>query len=214
MRTGLAVPRDALALAALHRFVEQRVPRLVGVFPRSPRGGDTVTLLGSGLAGRALVARFGAVETALMTLSDGLALAVVPAGGERGPVSLRAPGVASNYLALAGEGGPPPWVWRVDPAHGATGVPRDLPVTLRLSHVLQRGPVQGVEVLDDRGVVPGDLRLSADRRMVAWWSRRPLAPGVVHRVRAAGLVAAGGRAFAPHASAFRPGEQSLADAVG
>jgi len=117
----------------------------------------------------------------------------------------------------AGSGGNGPLrVVRVDPGDGATGVFRDVPVVLRLSHPadVQTLSLETLRVEDEEGPVPGRPRVSPDGYVVIWSPDRLLAPGVRHRVWVAGLRDARGRELEPHESGFVPGELAWNDVTG
>jgi hypothetical protein len=100
----------------------------------------------------------------------------------------------------------PTRVLRIDPADGAVGVFGDAPVVAVLSRPLDRPSVNDTtfEVRGDAGPVAGTLRTSPDGRAVVWTPTRPLTPGQVHQVAAAGLRDARGQPVEPHRSTFVP----------
>jgi len=117
----------------------------------------------------------------------------------------------------AGSDSPGPLrVVRVDPGDGATGVFRDVPVVLRLSHpaAAESLSLETLRVEDEKGPVPGRPRVSPDGRVLMWFPDRLLAPGERHRVSAAGLRDARGRELEPHESRFVPGELAWNDVTG
>ena len=125
-------------------------------------------------------------------------------------------GLRSNPLAFGGPGDDGPRiVLRVDPHDGATGVFRDAPVVLRLSHPAAiAGDPNPVEVLDDRGPVPGATFVSPDGLVLVWRAGRHLRPEAVHFVATrAALVDREGRPFAPHLSRFLPCTMAREDLV-
>jgi len=99
-----------------------------------------------------------------------------------------------------------PRIVRVDPSDGATGVFRDVPVVVRLSHRADEATLSGetLRVEDENGPVPGRQWVSPDGRLVMWSSDRLLSPGMRHRVTATGIRDVKGRELLPHASGFIP----------
>jgi hypothetical protein len=198
---------DARCLAAIHLFAVGRAPRLERLLPARGREGDPLLLTGEGFCGAALCAHFGAVPAAgLVVLSNREAVAIVPAGASAGPFTVSRHGLRSNPLAFGGpDGEGPRVVLRVDPHDGAAGVFRDAPVVLRLSHPARvEVGHEPVEVLDDRGPVPGATFVSPDGLVLVWRGLRPLRPEAVHFVATRDLRDREGRAFAPHLSRFLP----------
>jgi hypothetical protein len=110
----------------------------------------------------------------------------------------------------------PPRVLRVDPGNGATGVFRDVPVVMRLSHRADAATlsVATFRVEDEDGLVPGRQWISPDRHVVVWSSDRLLSPGVPHRVTAAGIRDDKGRELLPHCSGFVPCDFAWKDLSG
>lgn len=200
---------DIRWLAAIHVFAVGRAPRLHRLLPTHGREGDPVVLVGEGFHGSGLVAHFdGRPAAGVVALSDTEAVAIVPTGAGAGPLTVSRHGLRSNALGFGGPGPGdegPRIVLRVDPHDGATGVFRDAPVVLRLSHPAQVEPgLDPVEVLDDQGAVPGATFVSPDGLVLVWRGLRGLKPEAVHFVATRGLVDREGRPFAPHLSRFLP----------
>jgi hypothetical protein len=93
---------------------------------------------------------------------------------------------------------------RVEPRDGAVCVFRDAPVVARFSACLDAASVGAdtFRVMDDRGPLDGELRVSPDARVLIWEPRQPLAPNLHHFVMASGLRDARGREVSPHLSRF------------
>lgn len=198
---------DIRWLAAIHVFAVGRAPRLRRLLPTHGREGDPIVLVGEGFRGADLVAHFdGRPAAGVVALSDTEAVAIVPAGAAAGPLTVSRHGLRSNALAFGGPGDEGPRVvLRVDPHDGATGVFRDAPVVLRLSHPAQvEAGAAAIEVLDDQGAVPGATFVSPDGLVLVWRGLRGLRPEAVHFVATRGLLDREGRTFAPHLSRFLP----------
>lgn len=198
---------DTRWLAAIHVFAVGRAPRLERLMPAHGREGDPLLATGEGFLGAALSAHFGSLPAAsLVVVSDREAVAIVPTGASAGPFTLSRHGVRSNPLAFGGPGDDGPrLVLRVDPHDGAAGVFRDAPVVLRLSHPASvEAGREPVEVLDDRGPVPGATFVSPDGLILVWRGLRPLRHEAVHFVATRDLRDREGRPFAPHLSRFLP----------
>jgi Big-like domain-containing protein len=104
-------------------------------------------------------------------------------------------------------------VLRVDPAEGARGVFRDAPVVACFSRPADRRTVSTDTflVVDEEGVVPGEVWTSLDGRVAVWTPSGLLAPGRVHCVRLAGIRDYRGRDVRVHESAFVPGLLARSD---
>jgi hypothetical protein len=219
--TVLKFPRPArperFLLAALHAFAEQRAPHLEQVLPAQARGGDIVVLCGKGFGDGVLQARFGALASWALPITDRLAVAMVPLGARPGWLTVQRQGLRSNGVVY---GGPPSdgptCVVRVDPRDGACGVFRDAPVVLSLSHPVEPGSLtpETLRVETGGGAVPGRLHLSPDGAVVIWVAAGPLQPGVEHRVQASGLRDWRGRPIEPHHSSFIPCSLAIGDVFG
>jgi len=124
-------------------------------------------------------------------------------------VALRTSGSAAGGCSLDG----PAWVRRVDPPDGATGVFRDTPVVLSLSHPAQPASVSGetMRVYALGTPVTGRLALSPDRSVVIWTPSGLLRPDCEHVVWLAGVRDGRGREVSPHTSRFFPGRLALED---
>lgn len=107
-----------------------------------------------------------------------------------------------------------PTVVRVDPPDGASGVFRDTPVIVSLSHPADPATV-GPESfrVEASGLteVAGRLSLSPDGAVLIWVAARPLAPGVVHFVAIQGVRDRRGQHVLSHLSRFVPCDIALAD---
>lgn len=168
---------EAVLLAAIHVWASSRSPRLARLHPWA------------------------------VPLSDRAIVAVVPAGAGASPVTVARQGLRSNSLAFGGppdEGGAS--VVRVDPRDGSTGVFRDAPVVVRLSHATgERSLTPGAfRVEDPEGALPGRVALSPDGLVLVWHGERAMVAGVPHFVVVSGLRDLRGREFAPHLSRFVP----------
>jgi hypothetical protein len=100
-----------------------------------------------------------------------------------------------------------PAVLGVEPADGATGVFRDVPILVRLSHPADPRSVTLATVQVEergRGPLPGRIVLSPDGALLIWTADRELAAGVEHLVFACGLRDRLGRELPPHRSRFVP----------
>jgi hypothetical protein len=118
--------------------------------------------------------------------------------------------------ALKDQSSLPPTVLRMDPRDGATGVFRDAPVVVSLSHGADArtlGPETFRVEEAGRGPVPGRLRLSPDGSVLIWKAERLLTAGVEHVVTACGVRDARGREVAPHRSRFVPCDLVMDDVV-
>lgn len=209
-------PERAL-LAAIHTFAEQRSPRLYQVLPAQARSGDIVVLCGRGLGDGVLQARFGAQTSWALPVTDRLAVAMVPAGARPGWLSVQRHGLRSNGVVFGGppdEG--PTVVVRVDPRHGSSGVFRDAPVVVSLSHPVEPGSLTSdtVRVEAAGSAVPGRLHMSPDGAVVIWVASIPLQAGVEHRVQAMGLRDWRGLPVEPHESSFVPCSLAIGDVFG
>lgn len=101
---------------------------------------------------------------------------------------------------------------RVDPCDGATGVFRDAPVVVTLSHPVERASVGPLAVrITAEGDVPGRLVVSPDGAVVIWTPDAPLGGSTTHVVDVSGLSDRGGREVCPHRSRFTTGDHALAD---
>jgi hypothetical protein len=96
------------------------------------------------------------------------------------------------------------WIVRIEPGDGAVCVFRDAPVVVRFSGCLDAASVgaDAFRVMDDRGPLAGELRLSPDARVLIWEPLQPLAANLHHFVMASGLRDARGRAVSTHLSRF------------
>jgi len=114
---------------------------------------------------------------------------------------------------LAGSGGDGPWVIRVDPADGASGVLADAPVVLTLSHPADAATltVRTVRVREGALPLPGHIAVSPDGCVVIWIPELPLQAGVEHVLEVSGLRDRRGREVRPHRSAFTVGHHTLDD---
>jgi hypothetical protein len=208
---------ERLMLAAIHAFAEQRVPRLDQALPAQARPGDVVVLCGRGFGEGVLQARFGPLASWALAVTDRMAVAMVPAGARPGWLTVQRQGLRSNGIIY---GGPPSdgptCVVRVDPRDGASGVFRDAPVVVSLSHPVEPGSLtpQTVRVETREGTVPGRLHMSPDGAVVIWVAAGPLRPGVEHRVQAAGLRDWRGLPVEPHQSTFVPCSLAIGDVFG
>jgi hypothetical protein len=213
----LAKTPERALLAAIHTFAEQRSPRLDQVLPAQARPGDIVVLCGRGFGDGVLQARFGRHTSWALPVTDRLAVAMVPLGARPGWLSVQRHGLRSNGVIF---GGPPDdgptFVVRVDPRDGASGVFRDAPVVVSLSHPVEPGSLTSdtlsVEAAGD--AVPGRLHMSPDGAVVIWVAAGPLQPGVEHRVRATGLRDWRGLPVEPHESRFVPCSLAIGDVFG
>ena len=209
MTPRLVTARNERAiLAAIHSWAVDRVPRLSRIRPSDAAPGDVVVLEGDGLGGHDVRAHFGPVETWAIPLSSRAAVAIVPAAASGPlPVTVTRQGLRSNTV---GWDGPPgdrrAGVVRIDPNDGATGVFRDDPVVVVLSHPADAASVteEAFQVADDEGGVAGILRVSPEARVLVWTPRAPLRAEAEHVVSIAGLRDLRGREMAPHKSRFRP----------
>jgi len=206
------------ALAAIHSWAVDRVPRLVRLRPADAAPGDVVVIEGDGLEGHDLRAHFGPVETWTVPLSARAVVTVVPAAASGPlPVAVTRQGLRSNTV---GWDGPPgdrrAGVVRIDPGDGASGVFRDDPVVAVLSHPADAVSVtaDAFRVADDTGgMAAADLRVSPDARVVVWTPRAPLRPDAEHLVTIAGLRDLRGREMVPHHSRFRSCRFTARDAM-
>jgi hypothetical protein len=107
----------------------------------------------------------------------------------------------------------PARVVRVEPADGATGVLRDSPVVVRLSHPADPLSVNSatLRVEDPCGPVAARPFVSPDGLVVLCIPDRPLIAGVPHAVVARGLRDRKNREVAPHESRFVPAELCLSE---
>ena len=98
------------------------------------------------------------------------------------------------------------YVINVDPRDGASGVFRDAPVVVTVSHPLAPASVTAETVFVEAGgePVPGHLYLTPDAAVVIWVAACSLRPEVEHRVRAEGLRDWRGLPVEPHESRFVP----------
>lgn len=132
-----------------------------------------------------------------------------PSQGATLRVALR-PGASPGSVPNGDE----PIVVRVDPLDGATGVFRDTPVIVSLSHPADPSTlVPETFRVEAGGVteVPGQLSASPDGAVLIWVATRPLAPGVVHFVAITGVRDRRGQAIKAHVSRFVPCDIALAD---
>lgn len=210
------VRTDVALLAAVHAWAAGRAPHVHRVLPDWGREGDPVVILGRGFGRDEVRVCFGGRASWGIALSDRAVLSVVPAGAA-GPVTVLRHGLRSNPAAFGGgPGDGAAWVVRVDPRDGATGVFRDAPVVLSVSHPLDPRTLTdtALTVDDVTGRVPGRARLSPDARVVIWQADRLLWPRLDHTVRASGLRDVSGRQVAAHQSMFVPCGLAWADLTG
>ena len=104
-------------------------------------------------------------------------------------------------------------VLRVDPADGSRGVFRDAPVVVCFSRPADRRTVSAETflVVDEEGVVAGEVWTSLDGRVAVWTPAGLLTPGRVHGVRLAGVRDLRGGEVSVHESAFVPGALARSD---
>ncbi len=199
------VTAEALMLTAIHTWGARGAPRLRRLVPERGGEGDPIVLEGEGFGSGELAVRFGDVTTWGVALSDGTAVALVPAAAPVGPVTVARQGLRSNSAWFGGPSDETPTrVVRIDPGDGATGVFKDTPVVARLS---QPGDPSSLSprtfhVLDEAGEVPAQLRMSLDGSVVIWQAGRLLEAGVLHSVACSGLKDRRGRQVSPHLSRF------------
>ena len=205
------------ALAAIHSWAVDRVPRVARIRPADAAPGDVVVIEGDGLEGHDVRAHFGPVETWAIALSARALVTVVPAAASGPlPVAVTRQGLRSNTV---GWDGPPgdrrAGVVRIDPGDGAIGVFRDDPVVAVLSHPADAASVTAevFQVSDDAALVAGALRVSPDARVVVWTPGTALRPDADHLVSIAGLRDLRGREMAPHRSRFRSCRFTARDAM-
>lgn len=156
---------------------------------------------------RAPVAR---VETALLAAIHSRALHGRGNGGPAGETAsagagLPRQGLRSHGVEPGGPGGDgPASVVRVAPHDGAVCVFRDTPVVAHFSKPLDPASVglQTFRVWDDRGPLPGHVRLSPDASVVIWEPDAPLTANAHHFVVCSGLRDARAREVAGHLSRF------------
>lgn len=100
----------------------------------------------------------------------------------------------------------PARVLRVDPGDGATGVFRDSPIVVRLSHAANVNSVSPatVRVEGPDGTVPGLVGMSPDGQCLIWTGARPFFPDGLHFVVVRGVLDRLGRQVLPHVSRFVP----------
>jgi hypothetical protein len=107
----------------------------------------------------------------------------------------------------------PARILRVEPADGATGVLRDSPVVVRLSHPADPLSVNAatLRVEDPCGPVAARPFVSPDGLVVLCIPDRPLLAGVPHAIVARGLRDRKNREVAPHESRFVPADLCLSE---
>ena len=149
-----------------------------------------------------------------VALSDGAALALVPATASAGPVAVSRRGLRSNSAWFGGPSDETPTrVVRIDPCDGATGVFKDTPVVARLSQPADPSTLspRTFRVLDEAGEVPARVRLSRDGSVVIWQAERLLQADSQHVVTCSGLEDRRGREVSPHLSRFLVCDLARAD---
>lgn len=106
-----------------------------------------------------------------------------------------------------------PWVVRVDPADGASGVLGDAPVVVTLSHPADPASLSARTVRIREGALPlpGHIALSPDGCVLMWMPDLPLQAGIEHVLEVSGLCDRRGREVRPHRSAFTVGHHTLDD---
>jgi hypothetical protein len=207
MRPALECGVETALLAAIHAHAIARAPRIRGMFPARPCPGDPAILVGEGFGGGQLRASFGGVETWAVALSHNAALALVPHDAPASPVVLSRAGLRSNvYAPGEPESDEPARVLRVDPDDGASGVFRDSPVVVRLSHAADVNSVSPatLRVEGPHGTLRGLVGMSPDAQCLIWTGAEPFVPDGLHFVVVRGVVDRRGREVRPHISRFVP----------
>jgi hypothetical protein len=204
------IPTDSAALAAIHAWSAQRAPVIERVMPPDPAEGTPLLLLGRRLEG-AVVARFGAIRTWALPLSDTAAVVLVPTGAHGAFVSVERAGLRSNAVPCSGLG--QPRFVRADPEDGAAGVWRDPVLVLRSSHALDRVTLAPacVVLLGPAGAVACRSLLSPDRRALVCRPLHLLEPRTGYTLRVAGLCDVAGRPLPAFSSTFTTGERAFVE---
>jgi hypothetical protein len=110
----------------------------------------------------------------------------------------------------------PARILRVEPADGATGVFRDSPVVVRLSHPADPESVScaTLRLEGPAGLVSARPFVSPDGLVVLCIPDRPLSAGVPHAIVARGLRDRWNREVAPYESRFVPSDLCLCEISG
>ena len=208
------VTAATLMLTAIHTWAARGAPWLRRLVPERGSEGDPIVLEGEGFGSGELSVSFGDLTSWGVALSDGAALALVPATASAGPVAVSRRGLRSNSAWFGGPSDETPTrVVRIDPCDGATGVFKDTPVVARLSQPADPSTLspRAFRVLDEAGEVPARVRLSRDGSVVIWQAERLLQADSQHVVTCSGLVDRRGREVSPHLSRFLVCDLARAD---